>query len=193
MQLRCAPVSAVKISVCPGKFTQARRNAYLWITRRAELENLFGGIGGVIEIECKQQRAPRTGDGVQVPVRLSVTQDSLTAHGIALQIEILEHRDFTPDARDRFNEIRKLEQRFQTEVEPVARRDATGQSVVSLGAQFIGRGRDALASAVTVPTVMRALVTAQVDLAACGKNGRPSSARRRYSRTGKPCLRRVEM
>jgi len=36
-------------------------------------------------------------------------------------------------------------------------------------------------------------VTAQVLLAGRGRNGLPSRARRRYSRTGKPCLRSVEM
>jgi hypothetical protein len=36
-------------------------------------------------------------------------------------------------------------------------------------------------------------VTAQVLLAGWGRKGRPSRARRRYSSTGKPCLRSVEM
>ena len=36
-------------------------------------------------------------------------------------------------------------------------------------------------------------VTTQVDYEALGRNGRPSRARRRYSSTGRPCLRSVQM
>ncbi len=74
------------------------------------MKHLLNRIRLVVEVERKQQRALRTSQDGQIPVRVAVASDPQIAEGIAFQIEMLKQPDFPVHAGNWFDEVRKLEQ-----------------------------------------------------------------------------------
>ena len=73
---------------------------------------------------------------------------------LTFEQQVLKHSNFSIDASDRLDQVGKLEQRLETEIEPVKRSDSISQPMPRLAPQLIRSRRASTRIPPTSPIVM---------------------------------------